>query len=86
MGGKMKKIFIIILALVIFGCSKNKIDNMDRISNNKNLQKIDNFTIYDNRTNIVYYYNYNLYGPSITPMFDSDGKVMTLEKYKTLIE
>ena len=48
---------------------------------NPHLSLVDDYTVVDNRTKVVYY----VYaGRGLSPMYCDDGTIMTLDKYKKL--
>lgn len=77
-------ILLLVVCLSIIGCGNNKIDRSEDLSRHPNLHRIDDYTIYDDRTEIVYYYYHSYYNSAMTPMFATDGSAMTKEEYLKL--
>lgn len=73
----MKKL-LIGLGIIMSLTSCDMYDNC----NTNYFMEIDNYHVYDTRTNNVYYRTYLSYGyQSLCPMFDSNGKIMKHKNY-----
>lgn len=74
----MRKIYVLLLLLSMLGCSTGH-------KSNPYIVEIDEYTVYDKRTNVVYYTSALEYGYySLSPMYDVNGSIMTLEKFNKL--
>lgn len=79
----MRKIYVLLLLLSMLGCSTNHKFTVHK--SNPYIAEIDEYTVYDKRTNVVYYTSALEYGYySLSPMYDVNGSIMTLEKFNKL--
>jgi len=83
-------IIIGIVSLSLIGCnSGDKVTtNVNKTSSNRFINTGDEYDIgytyrvyYDSQTKIVYLSYAGGYGGALTPMFNSEGKPMTLDEY-----
>lgn len=76
----MKRVLLIAtLLFALISCGGAK-----AVSGNPHLSLIDDNTVVDNRTKVVYYSYYVYAGRGLSPMYCDDGTIMTLDKYKKL--
>ena len=79
----MKKIFIMIIIIsimiVLSGCNSIAGEDMDE---SEYIHELDDGVVYDERTNIVYYFNMVYYGYEVlTPFYGEDKEIVTREEY-----
>ena len=89
---KKKIISILMIGIVslgLIGCGEDKVTtNVNKTSSNRFINTGDEYDIgcdyrvyYDSQTTIVYLSYTGCYGGALTPMFNSEGKPMTIDEY-----